>query len=176
MTHAPDQMAIASFMGSALGISLFLVGILDVVWKIGYPTWSRLICKMTWGLRFSPGIRVTCPGDAKAVAAKAEERLGRGLGRAKITNDTLIVFFWWNIFRGVTREGNNELRSRCVLLVWTQTTTIGTANSISWCMPPTENNVNSLFVYHFLLMQSILHVFHQLAAPILSTFNHLFIH
>jgi hypothetical protein len=51
-----------------------------------------MICKMTWGLSF-PGIRVTCPGDAKA-AAQAEERLGRGLGRAKITcNDTLIVYF-----------------------------------------------------------------------------------
>ena len=79
-----------------------------------------MICTMmTWGLSFRPGIlRVTCPGDAKAVAAKAEERLGRGLGRAKITcNDTLIVFFVEHIFRGVTREGNNELRSRCVLLV-----------------------------------------------------------
>ena len=54
---------------------------------------DRSICKMmTWGLSFRPGIlRVTCPGDAKA-AAKAEERLGRGLGRAKITNDTLIGF------------------------------------------------------------------------------------
>ena len=84
-----------------------------------------MICKMmTWGLSF-PGIRVTCPGDAKAVAAQAEEkRLGRGLGRVKITNDTLIVFFGGTYFksddnlrRGVTREGNNELRSRCVLLV-----------------------------------------------------------
>ena len=60
---------------------------------------------MTWGLSFRPGIlRVTCPGDAKAVAAKAEERLGRGLGRAKITcNDTLIVFLW-NIYSEVWQE------------------------------------------------------------------------
>ena len=87
-----------------------------------------MICKMmTWGLSFRPGIlRVTCPGDAKAaVAAKAEEkRLGRGLGWAKITcNDTLIVFCGTyfksddDLRRGVTREGNNDLRSRCVLLV-----------------------------------------------------------
>ena len=107
-----DQVAIASFMGLALGISLFLVGIFGSE-KLGTPLdRSRLmICKMTWGLSF-PGIRVTCPGDAKAVAAKAEEkRLGRGLGR------DIDPFFWWNIFRGVTREGNIELRSRCVLLV-----------------------------------------------------------
>ena len=86
-----DQVAIASFMGSALGISLFLVGIFGSE-KSGTPLdRSRLmICKMTWGLSF-PGIRVTCPGDA---FAQAEERLGRGLGRAKITcNDTLIVYF-----------------------------------------------------------------------------------
>ena len=62
-----------------------------------------MVCKMTWGLIFCLGIlRVTCPGDAKAtVAAQAEEkRMGRDLGRVKVTcNDTLIVlFFWWNIF------------------------------------------------------------------------------
>jgi|OrbCmetagenome_4_1107370.scaffolds.fasta_scaffold261767_1 hypothetical protein len=87
-----DQVAIASFMGSALGISLFLVGIFGSE-KSGTPLdRSRLICK-TWGLRFL-GIRVTCPGDAKAAAKAEEKRLGRGLGWAKITsNDTLIVYF-----------------------------------------------------------------------------------
>ena len=76
-------------MGSALGTSFFLVGIFGSE-KSGTPfDRSRLISgKMTWGLSF-PGIRVTCPGDAKAAE---EKRLGRGLGWAKITNDTLIVF------------------------------------------------------------------------------------
>ena len=56
-----------------------------------------MVCKMTWGLIFCFGILgATCPGDAKAaVAAQAEEkRMGRGLGRVKVTcNDTLIVLF-----------------------------------------------------------------------------------
>ena len=69
----------------------------------------------------------------------------------------------WSVFCGTYSEVWQEKGTmnsgqdvfHCVLLVWTQTTTIGTASSISWCMPPFENNVNSPFVHHFLSIQSI---------------------
>ena len=136
-----------------------------------------MICKMmTWGLRFCPGIRVTCPGDAKAVAAKAEEkRLGRGLGRVKITNDTLIVFLVEHI---------SKVMIICAE-VWPEKGTMNSGQDVFYSFElkpqlleqpiqflgvcPIFRNVFTphSFTFFFRHNQSILHIFHQLAAPII---------